>query len=44
MIQDSYFLAVQADRNVSIPKWEKAVEGISGIGVVYTILAGKFFW
>jgi len=35
----SYFLSVEADRNVSIPKWQKAVEGISGIGVVYTIFA-----
>jgi len=35
----SYFLAVEADRNAGIPKWEKAVEGISGIGVVYTIFA-----
>jgi len=35
----SYFLSVQADRNATIPKWEKAVEGISGIGCVYTIFA-----
>lgn len=35
----SYFLAVQSNRNVSIPKWEKAVEGMSGIGVLYTIFA-----
>jgi hypothetical protein len=35
----SYFLSVQADRNVSIPQWQKAVEGMSGIGVVYTIFA-----
>jgi len=35
----SYFLAVQADRNATIPAWEKAVEGMSGVGVVYTILA-----
>lgn len=28
-----------ADRNRPIPQWEKAVEGISGIAVVYTILA-----
>jgi len=35
----SYFLAVQSDRNVSIPQWQKAVEGMSGIGVIYTIFA-----
>ncbi|KAF2424391.1 hypothetical protein EJ08DRAFT_617919 [Tothia fuscella] len=35
----SYFLSVEADRNVAIPQWQKAVEGISGIGVVYTIFA-----
>jgi len=35
----SYFLAIQADRDVSIPQWQKAVEGMSGIGVVYTIFA-----
>ncbi|KIW06350.1 uncharacterized protein PV09_02812 [Verruconis gallopava] len=35
----SYFLAVQSDRNVHIPQWQKAVEGMSGIGVVYTIFA-----
>jgi len=35
----SYFLSVQADRNRSIPQWQKAVEGMSGIGVVYTIFA-----
>lgn len=35
----SYFLAVQSDHNVNIPAWEKAVEGMSGIGVVYTIFA-----
>jgi len=35
----SYFLSVQADRNASIPQWQKAVEGISGIAVVYTIFA-----
>jgi len=35
----SYFLAVQADRSASIPTWEKAVEGISGAVVLYTILA-----
>jgi len=35
----SYFLSVQADRSISIPQWQKAVEGMSGIGVVYTIFA-----
>ena len=35
----SYFLAVQSDHHVYIPAWEKAVEGMSGIGVVYTIFA-----
>jgi len=35
----SYFLSVQADRNASIPQWQKAVEGISGIAVVYSIFA-----
>jgi hypothetical protein len=38
----SYFLAVQADRDVNIPRWEKAVEGISGIACVYTICAVIF--
>lgn len=35
----SYFLAIQADRNRAIPKWQQAVEGMAGIGVVYTIFA-----
>jgi len=35
----SYFLSVQADRSGSIPRWEKAVEGISGAAVLYTIAA-----
>ncbi|KAI0119432.1 hypothetical protein F4814DRAFT_411861 [Daldinia grandis] len=34
----SYFLAVLANRNLPIPTWTRAVEGISGIGVLYTIL------
>jgi hypothetical protein len=38
----SYFLAVQSNRNVAISNWEKAVEGISGIAVVYTICAVVF--
>jgi hypothetical protein len=35
----SYFLAVRADRNQGIPTWQKAVEGISGVAVLYTIAA-----
>jgi hypothetical protein len=35
----SYFMAIQADRNVTIPRWQQAVEGISGVGVLYTIFA-----
>jgi hypothetical protein len=35
----SYFLSVQADRNVTIPRWQQAVEGISGAIVLYTIFA-----
>ncbi|KAL1647416.1 hypothetical protein SLS58_002745 [Diplodia intermedia] len=35
----SYFLAVLSDRDRPIPNWQKAVEGISGVGVLYTILA-----
>jgi hypothetical protein len=35
----SYFLAVQADRDVTIPRWQQAVEGISGAVVLYTIFA-----
>jgi hypothetical protein len=35
----SYFLAVQADRDQGIPRWQKAVEGISGVAVLYTIAA-----
>lgn len=38
----SYFLSVLADRHSTIPQWEKAVEGISGVGVIYTILALVF--
>jgi hypothetical protein len=33
----SYFLAVQSSRHVSIPQWEKAVEGMSGIGLLYAV-------
>jgi hypothetical protein len=35
----SYFLASEASHDMSIPPWQKAVEGMSGIGVVYTIFA-----
>ncbi|QDS73803.1 hypothetical protein FKW77_005931 [Venturia effusa] len=35
----SYFLAVQADHDTPIPRSHKAIEGMSGIGVVYTIFA-----
>lgn len=35
----SYFLAVQADRNVGIPTWQKAVTGLAGGVVLYTIFA-----
>lgn len=35
----SYFMAVLSDRDRPIANWLKAVEGISGVGVVYTILA-----
>lgn len=35
----SYFLAVQADRDVSIPVWQQAVTGMSGGVVLYTIFA-----
>ncbi|EXJ84692.1 hypothetical protein A1O3_05362 [Capronia epimyces CBS 606.96] len=33
----SYYLAVLADHNTHIPTWEKAVEGMSGAAVLYTI-------
>ncbi|KAI0540135.1 hypothetical protein GGR58DRAFT_462477 [Xylaria digitata] len=33
----SYFLAVASRHNYNIPTWAKAVEGISGIGVLYTL-------
>jgi hypothetical protein len=35
----SYFLSVQADRDVTIPRWQQAVEGLSGAVVLYTIFA-----
>jgi hypothetical protein len=34
----SYFLAVGSRHNINIPTWSKAVEGISGIGVLYTLV------
>jgi len=38
----SYFLSVLAEKNIHIPAWEKAVEGISGAGVLYTIFGVIF--
>ncbi|EXJ55467.1 hypothetical protein A1O7_08394 [Cladophialophora yegresii CBS 114405] len=38
----SYFLAVLADKNIHIPTWEKAVEGMSGAAVLYTIFGVLF--
>ena len=35
----SYFLAVLADKNLPIARWIKAVEGISGIAVLYAGIA-----
>jgi len=35
----SYFLAVLADRDLPIARASKAVEGISGVAVIYTIFA-----
>jgi hypothetical protein len=35
----SYFLATLSNHNMSIAVWVRAVEGISGAGVLYTILA-----
>jgi hypothetical protein len=35
----SYFLSVLADRDIGIPTYEKAVEGISGVAVLYLIFA-----
>merc|ERR1711939_1008513 len=33
----SYFLSVLADKNIHIPAWEKAVEGMSGVACLYLI-------
>jgi hypothetical protein len=38
----SYFLAVLSDKNLHIPTWEKAVEGMSGAAVLYTIFGILF--
>jgi hypothetical protein len=38
----SYFLAVLANHNITIPTWEKAVEGIAGAAVLYTIFGVIF--
>lgn len=38
----SYFMAVQADRGATIPRWQQAVEGMSGVIVLYTIFAVVF--
>ena len=38
----SYFLAVQADRDVNIPVWQQAVTGLAGGTVLYTIFAVVF--
>ena len=35
----SYFLSVEADRDAVIPTWQKAVTGMSGGVVLYTIFA-----
>jgi hypothetical protein len=35
----SYFLSVEADRDQSIPRWQQAVEGMSGAVVLYCIFA-----
>ncbi len=34
----SYFLAMAARHDVEIPKWMRAVEGITGVGVLYTLI------
>jgi hypothetical protein len=38
----SYYLSVLAEKNIHIPAWEKAVEGIAGAGVLYTIFGVLF--
>lgn len=34
----SYYLAEAARHDVTIPKWVRAIEGITGVGVLYTFL------
>ncbi|KAI1325342.1 hypothetical protein F5Y16DRAFT_378147 [Xylariaceae sp. FL0255] len=34
----SYLLALASERNITAPTWVRAVEGISGIGLIYTAL------
>lgn len=34
----SYFLAALSNHDITIPTWVRAVEGISGVGVLYTLL------
>ncbi|KAI0157639.1 hypothetical protein GGR57DRAFT_460508 [Xylariaceae sp. FL1272] len=34
----SYILALGSSRHITLPTWTRAVEGISGIGVIYTLL------
>ena len=38
----SYYLAVLSRHDIHIPTWEKAVEGIAGAGVLYTIFGVLF--
>ncbi|KAF1943090.1 hypothetical protein EJ02DRAFT_147992 [Clathrospora elynae] len=35
----SYFLSVEADRNINIPMWQQAVTGLAGAVVLYTVFA-----
>jgi hypothetical protein len=35
----SYFLAVEADRNAPIPRWQQAVTGMAGGIILYTVFA-----
>lgn len=38
----SYFLAVLADHDLSIAKWMRAVEGLSGAATLYSLLGSIF--
>src|ERR1700761_1878074 len=38
----SYFLAVLSHKNITIPTWEKAVEGMSGAAVLYALFGVLF--